>query len=304
MYENGNGVPQSFEKAAEWRQKAAEQGEAGAQNDLGVMYEYGQGVPQSFEKAAEWYQKAAEQGVADAQFNLGRLYYSGQGVSQSVEKAVEWFQKAAEQGDATAQFNLGVIDENRQSFEKAAEWYRKAAEQGHEQAPERLTEVQKRLTEVQKPSGKAKNDSTDKAQSQEFAKKYPTAASEYQNAVKLLEMGMVTGSLSSARVSLEYTVKEFCKQCGLDTSDTNPEITLMDMINALGESNVVSEKEVSTLHRTRIICNRGAHAGEVPPELEDAQEAENTFSLLMGDQPELRRKFIEENSKLVENLDV
>ncbi|MBR3864605.1 MAG: DNA topoisomerase (ATP-hydrolyzing) subunit B [Clostridia bacterium] len=38
--------------------------------------------------------------------------------------------------------------------------------------------------------------------------------------------------------------------------------------------------------------------------MEDAQEAENTFSLLMGDQPELRRKFIEENSKLVENLDI
>ena len=38
--------------------------------------------------------------------------------------------------------------------------------------------------------------------------------------------------------------------------------------------------------------------------MEDAQEAENTFSLLMGDQPELRRKFLEENSKLVENLDV
>ena len=38
--------------------------------------------------------------------------------------------------------------------------------------------------------------------------------------------------------------------------------------------------------------------------VEDAQEAENTFSLLMGDQPELRRKFIEENSKLVAELDV
>ncbi|MDY4186314.1 MAG: DNA topoisomerase (ATP-hydrolyzing) subunit B [Candidatus Borkfalkiaceae bacterium] len=38
--------------------------------------------------------------------------------------------------------------------------------------------------------------------------------------------------------------------------------------------------------------------------MEDAQEAENTFSLLMGEQPELRRKFIEENSKLVAELDV
>ena len=38
--------------------------------------------------------------------------------------------------------------------------------------------------------------------------------------------------------------------------------------------------------------------------VEDAQEAESTFSLLMGEQPELRRKFIEENSKLVAVLDV
>ena len=38
--------------------------------------------------------------------------------------------------------------------------------------------------------------------------------------------------------------------------------------------------------------------------VEDAQEAESTFSLLMGEQPELRRKFIEENSKLVADLDV
>ena len=38
--------------------------------------------------------------------------------------------------------------------------------------------------------------------------------------------------------------------------------------------------------------------------VEDAQEAENAFSLLMGDQPELRRKFIEENAKLVTDLDI
>ncbi len=38
--------------------------------------------------------------------------------------------------------------------------------------------------------------------------------------------------------------------------------------------------------------------------VEDAQEAENAFSLLMGDQPDLRRKFIEENAKLVTDLDI
>jgi DNA gyrase subunit B len=38
--------------------------------------------------------------------------------------------------------------------------------------------------------------------------------------------------------------------------------------------------------------------------VEDAVEADKTFSLLMGEQPELRRQFIEDNAKLVEELDV
>ena len=38
--------------------------------------------------------------------------------------------------------------------------------------------------------------------------------------------------------------------------------------------------------------------------VEDAIEADRLFSLLMGEQPELRRQFIEDNAKLVEELDV
>ena len=38
--------------------------------------------------------------------------------------------------------------------------------------------------------------------------------------------------------------------------------------------------------------------------VEDAVEADKYFSLLMGEQPELRRQFIEDNAKLVEELDV
>ena len=38
--------------------------------------------------------------------------------------------------------------------------------------------------------------------------------------------------------------------------------------------------------------------------MEDAMEADSLFSLLMGDQPELRREFIEENANLVKDLDI
>jgi DNA gyrase subunit B len=38
--------------------------------------------------------------------------------------------------------------------------------------------------------------------------------------------------------------------------------------------------------------------------LEDAVEAENIFTILMGEDVEPRRRFIEENAHEVENLDV
>ena len=50
--------------------KDAEKGDAQSQNDLAVCYELGEGVEQSFEKAAEWYKKAAKQGHEDAGYCL------------------------------------------------------------------------------------------------------------------------------------------------------------------------------------------------------------------------------------------
>lgn len=57
----------------EWWQKVAEQGYAYAQYNLGIMYQYGQGVEQSNEKAVEWYRKAADQGDPDAKKKLSEL---------------------------------------------------------------------------------------------------------------------------------------------------------------------------------------------------------------------------------------
>ena len=53
------------------------------------MYQHGQGVNQSYERAVEYYKAAARQGYAMAQLNLGNRYVQGQGVKQSNEKAWE-----------------------------------------------------------------------------------------------------------------------------------------------------------------------------------------------------------------------
>jgi len=59
MYDLGRGVPQDYERAVTWYRRAAQQGDAQAQNNLGVMYENGYGVPQDLVQAYKWYALAA-----------------------------------------------------------------------------------------------------------------------------------------------------------------------------------------------------------------------------------------------------
>ena len=121
-------------EAMERLRAAAEQGNAGAQCDLGVCYYNGDGVRKDMTEAVKWYRKAAEQGNASAQFNLGLCYDKGYGVSKDVAEAVKWYRAAAEQGDAAAQCNLGVCYKNGDGVSKdvteVVKWFRKAAEQG------------------------------------------------------------------------------------------------------------------------------------------------------------------------------
>ncbi len=138
MYQNGEGVPKSYEEAVRWYHKAADQGYAVAQYNLGVMFHYGLGVPQNYDEAVRWYRKSAEQGNADAQFNLGNMYENGKGMSQSNDEAAKWYHKAAEQGDAAALNNLGEMyyygKGVPQNYEEAVKWFRKSADQGNADA--------------------------------------------------------------------------------------------------------------------------------------------------------------------------
>lgn len=102
-YFGRNGKTQSYEEAVKWYRKAAEQGYASAQCDLGYCYEKGQGVTKDYAEAVKWYRKAAEQGHAYAQYNLGNRYANGQGVTKDETETVKWYRKAAAQGDEYAQ---------------------------------------------------------------------------------------------------------------------------------------------------------------------------------------------------------
>jgi TPR repeat protein len=75
------------------------QGNALAQNNLGLLYDLGDGVPQDYAVARQWYEQSAAQNHAAAQFNLGLLYANGHGVPQDYAMARQWYEKAMAAGD-------------------------------------------------------------------------------------------------------------------------------------------------------------------------------------------------------------
>ena len=114
--------------------EAAKQGNADAQNKLGVCYDFGFGVEKDEASAAKWYRRAAEQGFAKAQYNIAGCYWMGRGVDKNPNEAEVWCIKAAEQGYVDAQYELtgrywqGIGVETNQS--EAVKWCQKAAELG------------------------------------------------------------------------------------------------------------------------------------------------------------------------------
>jgi TPR repeat protein len=66
-------------------------------NRIGEMWAAGMNGAPDLKEAANWYHKAAANGLAKAQYNLGLYYASGEGVPANSVEAWKWFQLAAEQ---------------------------------------------------------------------------------------------------------------------------------------------------------------------------------------------------------------
>jgi TPR repeat protein len=100
MYADGRGVAKDERQAVAWFTRAAEQGLADAQNNLGVMYENGKGVAKDERQAASWYAKAARQGFGMAQRYLALLLRDGRGVDADQVAAYAWMNLASAAEDA------------------------------------------------------------------------------------------------------------------------------------------------------------------------------------------------------------
>src|ERR1051325_313740 len=63
-----------------------------------VAFRNGHGVAKDDIAATEWYRRAAEQGFASAQFNLGQAFSNGYGVAKDDKAATEWWRSGTVTG--------------------------------------------------------------------------------------------------------------------------------------------------------------------------------------------------------------
>ncbi|KAF9092924.1 hypothetical protein BGX29_007236 [Mortierella sp. GBA35] len=154
MYREGQGVVQDHVKAMEWFLKAAKDGHAASQRQVGSMYYRGQGVDQEYSKTVEWMLRAADQGLALAQRTVGRFYNEGFGVPQNHSMANkvsnrimprplggtsrQLVKKMQDCSSGSARCSMTVLESSKQDYRAAAEWYLKAANQGHAMAQNNL----------------------------------------------------------------------------------------------------------------------------------------------------------------------
>ncbi|MCX6238370.1 MAG: tetratricopeptide repeat protein [Bacteroidia bacterium] len=134
MYYFGDAGEKDFAKAFVCFRKAADAGYAQAQYNLAGMYYFGEGTEKDVFQAFNYYSKAAENGFSDAWKNLGDMYLNGDGIQKNVEKAILSFEKSADSGDDEARYELGRIlytTTGYQDFTKAILHLKAAAENSY-----------------------------------------------------------------------------------------------------------------------------------------------------------------------------
>ena len=142
MYFNGEGVTHDYKQAVNWFTKSAEQGDAYAWFQLGLIYKDENFVLQDYGQAIKFFTKAIESGDSSLSSlsirNLNSMQINNQGKTHDFLIAVELITQIAQQGNPDAQFFLGEVyrdyGEPIGDIFKSFEWIFKAAEQGHELA--------------------------------------------------------------------------------------------------------------------------------------------------------------------------
>jgi TPR repeat protein len=180
LHNQGLGIRQDPQKAAQWFRLGAQRGDAHAAAALAMMAIDGRGMERDrefgrrlleeaaakrepaacynlalillsagaegdFKRAADLLEIAARAEIPDAQHALGVLYLRGRGMPRDPAKAAFWFRKAAENGNTAGEVEYAILLFNGEGVAAderlAARYFRRAAGRGNAIAQNRLARL-------------------------------------------------------------------------------------------------------------------------------------------------------------------
>lgn len=135
---HGRGGMTNLSEAVSLYRLAAEKGDPGAQDSLGLCLLRGLGCPPNPEEAVYWFREAAEREHPSAMNNLAFCYMNGKGIAQDAHKGFIWAKMAAEKGHAPSQTMVGECYRDglgvEQDLDQAVIWWKLAARKGNKRA--------------------------------------------------------------------------------------------------------------------------------------------------------------------------
>lgn len=130
-YYTGKRGTRDFVQSAYWFKKAADQGDPGAQVEIGYFYLNGIGVKADGAQATRWFQRAAASGSHMGKLNLAVVYLKGMGVPADPRLGISLLNELAKEQDPRGEDYLGLMYSLGVGVEKnlttAEEWFERAA---------------------------------------------------------------------------------------------------------------------------------------------------------------------------------
>lgn len=134
----------TYEKSNEFQ--LAKAGNVDAQYNVAMNFLNGEeGYPKDYNQAKRWFEIASKQGDASAQNALGIIYLRGVGGDKDLSKAEYYYRLAANKNHENAQLQLALILLNSKkgdNFKEAKEWLEKASLNGNIEAKNKLKEIE------------------------------------------------------------------------------------------------------------------------------------------------------------------
>ena len=204
------GLTGDDQSALAWMTKAADQGDAEAQYQLGQYYESDRYADRDLGQAVQWYGKAADQGNVRAMVALADLYIDGNQVPRDTDRALDLYRKAADADDAQAEVALGAAyydgKVTGKDYGQAAKYYAMAANHCDHAAQFRLGFLYQTGQGVGHDDGKAADLYSQSARWQSSAaynlgimyEKGQGVSQDYAKAAENFQLGVKRGDPSSA----------------------------------------------------------------------------------------------------------